>query len=298
MKRAAMIISLLFCLSHTTNSQTYNHLEVDEKGNEKLLGKINRKGLTTNSFNTWYSKNYDDYIVNKSLVKMVKDSLNNYQIKIFLGTWCGDSKREVPRFYKVMDAIKFPEDQIEVIALDRTTEAYKQSPNGEEKGLNIHRVPTFIFYKNGKEVNRIVEYPKETFERDIYNIIVEHKYTPNYDAANYLGGLLMQNDLNTLSNMETELVSRLSEFVKGSRELNTFGYVKLRAKKYDEAIYIFDLNTKLFPYKDNVYDSLGEAYFEAKNYTEALKSYYKVLSLKPNDENAKKMVADIELLTK
>lgn len=294
MKRAAMILSLLFCLSYTTNSQTYNHLEVDEKGNEKLLGKINRKGLTTNSFNMWYSKNYDDYVVNKSLVKMVKDSINHYEIKVFLGTWCGDSKREMPRFYKVMDAIKFPEDQIEVIALDRTTEAYKQSPNGEEKELNIHRVPTFIFYKNGKEVNRIVEFPKETFERDIFNIIIEQKYTPNYVAANYLGGLLMQNDLSTLSNMESELVSRLSEFVKGSRELNTLGYVKLRAKKIDEAIYIFDLNTKLFPYKDNVYDSLGEAYFEAKNFELALKNYQKALELNAENENAKTMVEKIK----
>jgi thiol-disulfide isomerase/thioredoxin len=294
MKRAAMILSLLFCLSYTTNSQTYNHLEVDEKGNEKLLGKINRKGLTTNSFNLWYSKNYDDYVVNKPLVKMLKDSLNKYNIKMFLGTWCGDSKREVPRFYKVMDAIKFPEDQIEVIALDRTTETYKQSPNGEEKGLNIHRVPTFIFYKNGKEVNRIVEFPKETFERDIFNIIIEHKYTPNYIAANYLGGLLTQIDLTTLSNMETELIYRLSEFVNGSRELNTFGYVKLRAKKYDEAIYIFDLNTKLFPYKDNVYDSLGEAYFEAKNFELALKNYQKALELNAENENAKTMVEKIK----
>jgi len=295
MKRTVTILSLLFCLTYS-NSQTYNHLEVDEKGNEKLLGKINRKGLTTNSFNTWFNKNHDDYVVNESLIKMVKDSLNLYEIKVFLGTWCGDSKREVPRFYKVIDAINFPENQLEVIAVDRTTEAYKQSPNSEEKGLNIHRVPTFIFYKDGKEINRIVEYPKETFERDIYNIVVEHKYTPNYVAANYLGGLLMQNDLSTLSNMETELVSRLSEFVKGSRELNTFGYVKLRAKKLDEAIYIFDLNTKIFPYQDNVYDSLGEAYYEAKSFELALTNYQKAVELNAENENGKMMIEKIQKL--
>ncbi len=295
MKRTVTILSLLFCLSYS-NSQTYNHLEVDEKGNEKLLGKINRKGLTTNSFSTWFNKNHDDYVVNESLTKSFKDSVNNYEIKVFLGTWCGDSKREVPRFYKVMDAINFPENQLEVIAVDRTSEAYKQSPNGEEKGLNIHRVPTFIFYKNGKEVNRIVEYPKETFERDIYNMVIEHKYVPNYVAANYINGLLMQNDLGTLSNMETELVSRLSEFVKGSKELNTLGYVKLRAKRLNEAIYIFDLNTKIFPYKDNVYDSLGEAYFEAEKFELALTNYQKILELNAENENTKTMIEKIQKL--
>ena len=152
MKRTVTILSLLFYLSYS-NSQNFNHLEIDDKGNEKLLGKINREGLTTNSFNTWYSKNYDNYIVNETLVKSFKDSLSKYKIKVFLGTWCGDSKREVPRFYKVMDAINFTEHQLEVIAVDNSKEMYKQSPNGEEEGLNIHRVPTFIFYKDGSFKN-------------------------------------------------------------------------------------------------------------------------------------------------
>ena len=181
MKRTVIILSLLFCFS-TSYSQTYNQLVVDDKGKEKLLGKINREGLTSNSFNNWFSKNYDNYIPNKKFTNTLKDSLNNYTIKLFLGTWCGDSKREVPRFYKVLDVANFPEDQLEVIAVDRTPEAYKKSPTGEEKGLNIHKVPTFIFYKNGKEINRIVESPQATLEQDIKTII-DGKYTPKYEKT-------------------------------------------------------------------------------------------------------------------
>ena len=121
----------------------------------------------------------------------------------------------------------------------------------------------FIFYKDGKEVNRIVESPKTTFEHDI-KAILEGKYTTNYMAAHYLEGLIKANGINSLLEMEDELVLRLSDFVKGSRELNTYGYVKLKSGAIKEAIYIFDLNAKLFPYKTNVYDSLGEAYFESK----------------------------------
>ena len=94
---------------------------------------------------------------------------------------------------------------------------------------------------------------------------------------------------------ETILVSRLAEFVKGSRELNTFGYSLLRSQQTKKALYIFDLNTKIFPYKHNVYDSLGEAYFKTENHTEALKNYYKVLSLKPDDKNALEMVEKIKM---
>ena len=70
--------------------------------------------------------------------------------------------------------------QLEIVALDYRKEKYKQSPTGEEQGLNIKRVPTIIFLKDGKEVNRIVESPLETLEKDMAQIILKKDYTPNY----------------------------------------------------------------------------------------------------------------------
>ena len=293
MQRIIIFVVSYFILN-LSFSQTLNHIEPYGEGKEMLLGKIDKKGLTTNSFNQWFSKNNDEYVVNSNVVKQLKDSLNLYEIKVFLGTWCGDSKKEVPRFYKIIEATKFPEEQLQVVAVDRTENAYKQSPNHEEKGLNIHRVPTFIFYKNGKEINRIVEHPKETLERDILNIVIDNKYTPNYIVANYMNSLLNSKSIDSLKLDEQNLVPRLAEFVKGSRELNTYGYSLLRSNQIERALYVFDFNTKIFPYKYNVYDSMGEAYFKAENYTEALKNYYKVLSLKPDDKNALEMIEKIK----
>lgn len=291
MKRTVIFLSILFC-AQIIISQNINQTVKGTNGKLKLLGKIDKKGLTEEPFNDWFEQNYEAYLVNTRLVKTYKNQIEDYKVKVFLGTWCGDSKREVPRFYKVLESVKFPKDQLEVIAVDRTADAYKQSPTGEEKGLNIHRVPTFIFYKDGKEVNRIVESPKTTFELDI-KAILEGKYTTNYMAAHFLEGLIKANGINSLLEMEDELVLRLSDFVKGSRELNTFGYVKLKSGAIKEAIYIFNLNAKLFPYKTNVYDSLGEAYFESKNYESALTNYAKVLSLEPKNENAQEMISRI-----
>ncbi|PWH83614.1 hypothetical protein DIS18_03410 [Algibacter marinivivus] len=296
MKRTAILLITLLSLQFGF-SQTLNHIELDQKGNEVLLGKINKIGLTQNTFNSWFSKNHEDYLVNKAVAKKLKDSLKQYEIKVFLGTWCGDSKKEVPRFYKVIEAAKFPESQLQVIAVNRTKEAYKQSPNHEEKGLNIHRVPTFIIYKDGKEVNRIVEHPKETFERDLLSIVTDNKYKSNYLIANYMDYLLQNKSLDSLKIDQPNLVSRFSEFVKGSRELNTYGYSLLRSNQIENALYIFDFNSKIFPYRSSVYDSLGEAQLEAGNLNEALKSYYKVLSLKPEDKNALEMVEKIKLNT-
>ncbi len=292
MKRTVVFLVAILSIS-LGFSQTVNKEVTDAKGKSKLLGVINKEGLRKDNYAKWFNTNYESYLVNDKVTNQLKDSINQYTIKVFLGTWCGDSKRQVPRFYNILDAVKFPESQLEVIALDRTEDAYKQSPTGEEKGLNVHRVPTFIFYKDGKEVNRIVETPKETLERDMLNIVTGKRYTSNYRAANYLGGLFESKTIAELTEMEKELVPRLAEFVKGSRELNTLGYLHLRSNEIDKALYIFDLNTKIFPYKYNVYDSLGEAYFKNNEFAKALKYYNTVLELKPEDENALAMLGEI-----
>ena len=236
MKRTA-IITIIFSLSLTFNyAQTINKLVKYGDNKDMLLGKIDKSGLQSASFAVWFNKNHDDYIVNTALVKTFKKDLKNYTIKAFLGTWCGDSKKEVPRFYKVLEEANFPMDQLEVIALHRSDEAYKQGPNGEEKGFNIHKVPTFIFYKDGKEVNRMVEHPKETFERDILSIITTTKYRSNYQAAKYLYNLLEKNSIDSLKSVEADFIPKMARYTKGSRDLNSFGYVFSRMSLFGLAL--------------------------------------------------------------
>ena len=173
---------IVILISYTLNgrAQELNYKLKDENGKEKLLGVINEEGLMQAPFQNWYTGNFSSYEVDKSTVQSIKNQLNNYSIKIFMGTWCGDSKREVPRFYKVLKVAEFPEDQLITVAVDYIKPNYKKSPGGEEQGLNIVKVPTFIFYKNGKEVNRIIEFPVASFEKDIAAIINGNTYIPNY----------------------------------------------------------------------------------------------------------------------
>lgn len=296
MKRTVIITLILSFFLSVNHAQTINKVVKDENNKDMLLGKIDKNGLQKAPFSVWFNKNQDDYIVNTKLVKTFSKDLKNYTIKAFFGTWCGDSKSDVPKFYKVLEEANFPMNQLETIALDHSDAAYKQGPNGEEKGQNIHRVPTFVFYKDGKEVNRIVEEPAETLERDILKIVKEKRYRPKYTAANYLGNLLNTKPLDSLKKETNNLRDVLSNYVKHTGELNTLGYVFLRANEVEKALITFKVNTAIFPYRSNVYDSLAEAYFITKNYTEALKNYYKVLSIKPDDENALKMVEKINKL--
>lgn len=288
-----LLINTFLLISFVVNAQQINKTTQDAKGRPMLLGKTNKQAFVSKDF-SWFQTNYDKYIINDKVVNQLKGTLNNFTIKAFYGTWCGDSKREIPKFYKVIDKAGFNENNLEVIAVDRKPDAYKASPNGEEKGLNIHRVPTFIFYKNNKEVGRIVEYPKQDFERDILTIINGERYVPQYIVAESLNSLMRVKTLEELKKDEKKLMVSYVEFTKGSRELNTFGYKLLRSKEIEKALFVFQLNTKMYPYKYNVFDSLGEAYYTIKNYEQSLKSYDKVLELKPNDTNALEMIERIK----
>ncbi|CAL2083277.1 Thioredoxin [Tenacibaculum sp. 190524A02b] len=270
-------------LSINTLGQTLNKTTHDNKGNLMLLGKTSKDGFKHENF-SWFQKNYDTYVTNDNVIQLLKDSIQSYHIKVFYGTWCGDSKRELPKFYKVIDKTGFNKSNMEVIAVDKKPEAYKASPNGEEKGLNIHRVPTFILYKNQKEVARIVEYPKQDFERDLLQIVLRKKYTPNYRVVAYLHNLLQEKTIKELEKEENSLIATLAEFTKGSRELNTYAYKLLQSNQTEKAFYVYKLNTQMYPYKSNVFKSLGKAFHTIKDYKNALKNIQTASKLAPENK--------------
>lgn len=179
------IIQLFFLVafSATISGQQINQ-EVKIEGNQPfMVGQIDLDGLNSNSYQNWYSTNHNAYKVDTEIVSTFKNDLVKHKILIFMGTWCGDSKREVPRFIKILEAADFPMENLKIVAVDRRKDYYKKSPTGEEWGLSIKRVPTFIFYKDGKETNRIIESPITSLEADVKAIVTAAEYTPNYPTS-------------------------------------------------------------------------------------------------------------------
>lgn len=175
------VLTILFVLSFIKiSAQEFNKEVITENGRQLLVGQINLEGLQTEPYASWFQSGFDNYKADETLTTLLQEKLADYRIKLFLGTWCGDSKRETPKFIKILETADFPMEQLEIIALDYRKGHYKTSPTGEEKGLNIIKVPTIIFFKDGKEVNRIVESPLESLEEDMAQIIFQKGYTPNY----------------------------------------------------------------------------------------------------------------------
>jgi hypothetical protein len=86
---------------------------------------------------------------------------------LFLGTWCGDSKAEVPKMFKVFDAIGVPGALVDLYGLDRQKKCDSDVPNE----FAVTKVPTLIVYAGQKEIGRIVEQPRDRIEQDISQML-------------------------------------------------------------------------------------------------------------------------------
>jgi len=92
------------------------------------------------------------------------------RVEVFLGTWCSDSQREVPKFLKIVDELKtkYGKDlAVSFVAVDRA----KQMPEALLAGKSIEKVATFIVYRNDVELGRIVEKPHGLLEDDLLALL-------------------------------------------------------------------------------------------------------------------------------
>ncbi|MCW9036857.1 thioredoxin domain-containing protein [Altibacter sp.] len=276
----------------TVLGQSFNKEIATEGTTPLLIGKINNEALSQNSYASWYVENFQNYHPNTVVVDSFKETLSQYTITAFMGTWCGDSKREVPHFYKILEAAQFPLDRLTVVAVHNEQDNYKQSPGGEEEGLNIHRVPTFIFYKDGKEVNRIVESPVASLEEDIA-AIVQNGYVPKYRTVHLVHQLISEMASEDVEEKILELLPQLRETTGSPYELTTYSNVLFFAGKTWESTVVARINTKLYPAEASVYLGLANKLYFLSKFQEALEVYHQALLLDPENENLRSTIAHV-----
>ena len=169
--------------------------------------------------------------------------LGDIEVDIFMGTWCGDSKKWVPQFIKLWNVLNLDANQLNLIGLYGSVEGkYKQGPNREGKDRGIHRVPTFIFNKNGEEIARMVESPSNDIVTDLAQIALGVPSPPNYAGASYINELFNSKSLEEIRDSEDIHIRKLYRKIKGQGELNTLGYVYAESDRLEQAEIIFKLN--------------------------------------------------------
>jgi thiol-disulfide isomerase/thioredoxin len=172
--RNLILIALIGILT-SCNAQQKKTAQKNNSGD--LVGIANKESFSDNSYKGWFNQYYKSYQTDDATINELKKSLKGYKIKGFMGTWCGDSKRETPRLYKILEEAGFDQKNLELITVNRG----KKTPDNLQEGLNIIKVPTFIFYKNNKEVGRFVERVRESLEKDMLKIVSGQGYKHYYD---------------------------------------------------------------------------------------------------------------------
>ncbi len=174
MKNLFFSILILSIMSCSAQKNTVTAVK-DVSGN--LTGVANKESFLAAPFNEWFAPNYDAYETNKEVIEKLKPLLKEVTIKAFMGTWCGDSQEQTPKLYKILDEASFNYDHLEMITVNRS----KGTPDNLQEGFNIERVPTFIVYKNDKEIGRFVEYPRASVEEDLLKIVSGQPYKHSYE---------------------------------------------------------------------------------------------------------------------
>jgi len=76
-------------------------------------------------------------------------------------------------------------------------------------------------------------------------------------------------------------------------EVNAVGYTFLQTQRAEQALKVFELNTRVFPEAFNTWDSLGEAHMVLGHDDDAIRCYERSLELNPNNTNAETMISRI-----
>lgn len=103
-------------------------------------------------------------------------------VLVFFGSWCSDSKREVPHFFATLHLADNKNISAKLFGLDRT----KKDSLGWAETFKIERIPTFIFLRGAfdltapnhlaseytaAELGRIIETPAINLEQDWVNVL-------------------------------------------------------------------------------------------------------------------------------
>jgi tetratricopeptide (TPR) repeat protein len=291
-------------------AQTASTPTKEEPKVQHLLGKCALADFKKAPYNVWYDEGFKAYTPNASVYAALKQTnVAKLRFKIFLGTWCGDSQREFPRLARLLQELGVPEHSIEIIGVNNADSAAKRSPTNEEQGADIFRVPTVQIFEQAnkqqankqqkagtQEIARVVEYPAETWERDLLRIMRGETYTANYPSYPIIRTWLAEGILADTNMSASGLASRLRHVVASEGELSASAFVLLSRGQVQEAVTLYRINANIFPQSSRCYESLAEGYAKVGKPQQAVRALERALEL--DAKNAAALNALVKLKVK
>lgn len=263
-----------------------------------LLGEVTVEQLREAPYDAWFNSNYDAYTPRPEIMQAIPRNFEGLDIQIVFGTWCGDSQREVPRLWKTLDAMGWPEDQRRLVAVDRSDEQYKRSPDELEKSLEVYWVPTVAIFEGSEERGRIVEYPNLSLERDLQAILSPDAassrrieappspgVTPSYRSYPHIRQWLDEGWLADPNVSADGLANRVRHLVASEGELAAAARVMTSRGQHAEGSKLAEVNCALFWSSSRCHHRLAIAQLKAEQGVKAAKSVQRALQRGPEPDD-------------
>jgi hypothetical protein len=161
-------IGMFIAISMFSQEKKMNQKVFDPKStHEIMIGYCTLAGISDTAFNSAFKNEYDAFKPDKEIVSQITSLLDGIIVTIVMGTWCDDSRMQVPRFMRLYDTFEHSIPPPAFICVDRD----KKAGDVSLEGMDILKVPTFIVSFNGRELGRIIETPQTTMEKDFLDIL-------------------------------------------------------------------------------------------------------------------------------
>ena len=256
-----------------------------------LVGRVTRVDLRTTPYLEWFDGQYSRYQPAPAVLENLRPRLAGVSLEAYFGTWCGDSRRQIPRLIRLLDLEGFDEQRLTLIALSDRPMEFKQAPGHPEAKRNVHRTPTIVVLRDGNEVGRIVETPTTSIEADILAILEGHAPEPKYGAEAWVHRLFV--DLPADDAIKA-LRTAGSEVLKRGDPGSLWHYAEndlLKNGRAREAQAVLVLHLELNPQSVVGYVLMSEALAALGRKDEALKAVERALALEPGNDRAHRAVA-------
>lgn len=261
-------------------------------GDPMWVGTVERRHLMQSPFDRWYTSRYESYASRPDAVGALSASLDSVDVEVYFGTWCSDSTRDVPRLNRVLDDAGFSLDRLEMIALSDRPGEFKFSPDGKERDRLIHRTPTIVLLREGREIGRIVQNPIVSIEQDMLAIAKGDPYTPRFGAEARLHELVSSGGVAALE-ARSEIANELSRLVDADSLWHYAQYDLLLNNKFQEAVAALDVFLQLYPESARGYLLLAKAHRELGDLEQALTDVRRALEYDSGNKEAKSLEQEL-----
>ena len=258
-----------------------------------LVGSVTRAELKAPPYSEWFDGQYTRYQPDPASVEKLRPALAGVFIEAYFGTWCGDSRRQIPRLARLLDLAGVDEPRLSLIGLSDRPMEFKQAPGRPEAKRYVHRTPTIVVVREGREIGRIVETPALSLEADLLAIVGGGGPAPKYGAEAWVHHLFT--DLPSEDAMKA-LSSGGPEVLKRSDPDSLWHYAEydlLKNGRALEAKAVLDLHLALNPRSVVGHILMSDALSTLGRRAEARAAVERALALEPGNDRARRAAAKL-----